>query len=266
MKKIIFLMIFVLTFFACSIENKSAKNILQNQAIQDYNENLKLASNISLNLMNYANNLNFSKNNRVNKEEIVANYFNENSIELDNMISEYLGYTVTIEYSPGFMNTEIERGQIDNLPLTDIEKHYYHELYTYAVNEDLYGILSLVESYKLDLEKHPELSSLGFTFAIIENYTNEFLIDLNKEDAGDESGESGEADCQSAAETGGVLGGAWGMIKGAISGGFTGTVLGMNPGTGAVGAVAGSVAGGLTGYVEGALLGYIGCEIYNGFQ
>lgn len=142
------------------------------------------------------------------------------------------------------------------------QKEYAKKLLIAVENNDFDELVSIKDSFKLDVSLHPELEIFNSGIALIESAQSYADINYSYTTFGDD-------DCLHAAMVSGVMGGVAGMIFGAIQGGISGAVIGgvLTGGTltvaaGAGGAMVGATVDGFLGFIGGAILGYLGCLLF----
>lgn len=178
----------------------------------------------------------------------------------NNRILDRYGYS-GIDYKDFIYNDSININDVSKLEISDIEKYYLTNLYQYHLHQDDKTLIELTDKFIVDIEKHNELESLSFYFALID--VNRDLFSSNPHNFFlSNSTLSSNRDCKREAVMSGAREGAQGMIVGAIRGGISGiTIGGGNPLTGGAGAIAGAVTGGLIGFVKGGVKGYLKCKV-----
>lgn len=197
-----------LMLIANSCNNEELKTIETNKNLS-YQESLIYAQKLNNELSTFLGDIDLSKQ-KINESVLVQDFIKNHANEtISSLLS--LGKNERVAYEGNYSNSNLRIDDLNELELSAIEKSYLIGLYEAASSEDSEKIIEILESFKENINKNPELENLNLIFSFIE--TNQSNLLAHKKVQRRTPNKS--KNCSEAAETGGIIGGVFGMIKGA---------------------------------------------------
>jgi hypothetical protein len=248
-----------LVFNSCSEDNLNTENTLstttknfQFNYLSDFEASI-IAEQMLTSLEVYSDQLT-EPNVDVNHE--VSNYYTLNENILNNF-TEYTDIEQILVNNVASQNHILNEDDILNAEhLSEKQKEYALNLFQFASDNDLEGLIDLKNQYFIDVLTNPELQVYSLIFALIDK-SEEIILQKGK-------------DCRKEALRSAILDGVIGMVGGVIVGGLSGFTIGgfLSLGVlalpaGGVGALGGAIIGGLAGFAEGYLRAYLSCKFWS---